>query len=135
MPKFSRVEFFCEIIPKPGKQNFVVFSFFRKHNQMWGAWLREARSQTWSAILSPKQFMPARPCNGAGDLHCRKHGERLPRIWLYLVARDWRSERELGNIEDPYAIAVVKDGHVVGHLPRRDSRTVTLPREVSFRFM
>ena len=98
---------------------------------MLGAWLCEARSQTRSAILSPKQFVPACPCNGAGDLHCRKDGERLPRVWRYLVARDWRSERELGNIEDPYAIAVFKDGHVVGHLPRRDSRTVTLPREVS----
>ena len=98
---------------------------------MWGAWLREARSQTWSAILSPKQFVAVCPCNGAGDLHCRKHGERLPRVWRHLAARDQRSEREPGNVEDPYAIAVFKDGRVVGHLPRRDSRTVTLPREVS----
>ena len=102
---------------------------------MLGAWLCEARSQTRSAILSPKQFVPARPCNGAGDLHYRKHGERLPRVWRYLAARDRRSEREPGNVEDPYTVAVFKGGRVVGHLPRQHSRTVTLPREVSFRFM
>uniref|UniRef100_A0A1X7TG99 Ubiquitin-like protease family profile domain-containing protein n=1 Tax=Amphimedon queenslandica TaxID=400682 RepID=A0A1X7TG99_AMPQE len=42
-------------------------------------------------------------------------------IWTPVLHEELDCERERGNIEDLYAVAVKKNGHVVGHIPRKIS--------------
>lgn len=41
------------------------------------------------------------------------------RIWSTTVDEQLECKLELGNREDPYAVAVVKNEEVVGHVPRK----------------
>lgn len=44
------------------------------------------------------------------------------KIWTPYINNTLVCRRELGNLEDPYAVAVVKDDDiVVGHIPRKIS--------------
>ena len=42
-------------------------------------------------------------------------------IWTTVISEELPCEREYYNGHDPYAVAVKKDGVVVGHLPRTHS--------------
>ena len=42
-------------------------------------------------------------------------------IWTPVLHEELDCERERGNIEDLYAVAVKKNGHIVGHIPRKIS--------------
>ncbi len=45
-------------------------------------------------------------------------------VWDPVVSEELNLEREPGNIEDQRAVAVKKNGQVVGHMPRHISPTV-----------
>ena len=47
-------------------------------------------------------------------------------LWAAAVGEDLTCQRERGNTADPYAVSVIKDGTIVGHLPRRISCACTL---------
>ena len=47
-------------------------------------------------------------------------------IWDAVIGEDLVCERETTNEHDRYAVAVVKDGVVIGHLPRTISRPCSL---------
>lgn len=40
-----------------------------------------------------------------------------------MVNAEHQTEQEHGNVEDPFAVAILKDGVVVGHVPRELSQT------------
>ena len=42
-------------------------------------------------------------------------------VWTPVVDEELNCRREEGNISDPYAVATVKSGNIVGHVPRRIS--------------
>ena len=46
-------------------------------------------------------------------------------IWSPTVGETLRLTTELTNPQDPFAVAVIKDGCVGGHVPRTVSRTVS----------
>ena len=41
--------------------------------------------------------------------------------WAPVVGETLMCEREFGNIHDPYAVSVVRDITIVGHVPRKIS--------------
>jgi len=45
-------------------------------------------------------------------------------IWTPLIGEILFCDREEGNSEDSFAISVIKDGNIVGHVPREASRIV-----------
>lgn len=47
-------------------------------------------------------------------------------IWDAVIGEDLVCERETTNEHDRYAVAVVKDGVIIGHLPRTISRPCSL---------
>ena len=47
-------------------------------------------------------------------------------IWAAAVGEELICEREPTNDKDRYAVAVLKDGSIVGHLPKRISRVCSL---------
>ena len=47
-------------------------------------------------------------------------------IWNAALGEELQCQRETGNSSDLYAVAVVKDSTIVGHLPRKISRICTL---------
>ena len=47
-------------------------------------------------------------------------------IWDAAIGEVLACEREPRNVEDRYAVAVKKDGTVIGHLPRTLSRVCSL---------
>ena len=47
-------------------------------------------------------------------------------IWTPVVDEELSCRREEGNISDPYAVAFIKSGVIVGHVPRRISATCNL---------
>ena len=47
-------------------------------------------------------------------------------IWEAAVGDQLNCERELDNVKDRYAVAVKKDGAVIGHLPRKISKICSL---------
>ena len=47
-------------------------------------------------------------------------------LWTAAVGEDLTCQRERGNTADAYAVSVIKDGTIVGHLPRRISCACTL---------
>ena len=47
-------------------------------------------------------------------------------IWNAVFGEELQCQREIGNSSDLYAVAVVKDSTIVGHLPRKISRICTL---------
>ena len=42
-------------------------------------------------------------------------------VWHATMAEQLPCQREIGNVADPFAIAIVKSGAIVGHVPRRIS--------------
>ena len=47
-------------------------------------------------------------------------------VWTPVVDEGLNCRREEGNISDPYAVAVIKSGNIVGHVPRRISAACNL---------
>ena len=47
-------------------------------------------------------------------------------VWDAVIGEELQCERELDNVSDRYAVAVKKDGTIIGHLPRNISRTYSL---------
>ena len=47
-------------------------------------------------------------------------------IWGAALGEVLQCQRERANRHDPYAVAVVKDGDVVGHVPRKLSETCAI---------
>ena len=47
-------------------------------------------------------------------------------LWDAVVGEELECQRERGNATDMYAVAVIKDSIIVGHLPRKISRICTL---------
>ena len=47
-------------------------------------------------------------------------------IWDTVIGEEIQCERELHNGSDRYAVAVKKDGTIIGHLPRKISRACLL---------
>ena len=47
-------------------------------------------------------------------------------VWNAVLGEELLCQREAGNSSDLYAVAVLKDGTTVGHLPRKISRICTL---------
>ena len=45
-------------------------------------------------------------------------------IWTPLIGEILFCDREEDNSEDSFAISVIKDGNIVGHAPREESRIV-----------
>ena len=43
------------------------------------------------------------------------------RIWSTTIGEELLCEREMDNERDRYAVAVIKDGVIIGHLPRKIS--------------
>ena len=46
--------------------------------------------------------------------------------WTPVLGEDLQCQRESSNANDPYAIAVMKEDNVVGHVPRRISAACSL---------
>lgn len=40
-------------------------------------------------------------------------------IWQATVNEELACQREIGNAADPFAVAIIKSGVIVGHVPRR----------------
>ena len=47
-------------------------------------------------------------------------------LWAAAIGEDLACQWERRNAADPHAVAVIKDGTIVGHLPRRLSCACTL---------
>lgn len=47
-------------------------------------------------------------------------------VWEASVGKDLSCHRESGNSADPFAVAVVKNGVTVGHVPQRISSVSSL---------
>ena len=47
-------------------------------------------------------------------------------IWESEVGETWVCEKEPSNVNDRYAVAVKRDGVIVGHLPQKISRLCSL---------
>ena len=47
-------------------------------------------------------------------------------IWTAVIGERRNCEREFGNRHDPFAVAIMKDGQVIGHVPRTISCVCTL---------
>ena len=52
--------------------------------------------------------------------------ERLSRLWVAMIGEDLLCEREPFNVVDRYAVAVLKDDTIVGHIPKMISRFFSL---------
>ena len=50
-------------------------------------------------------------------------------IWSSVLDEELPCQRENGNISDPFAVGVLKDGVLVGHVPRKISSVCSLFRE------
>ena len=46
--------------------------------------------------------------------------------WDAIIGEELPCERETGNERDRYAVAIKKDGTIIGHLPRKISRPCSL---------
>ena len=46
--------------------------------------------------------------------------------WEAAIGEELECQRERGNAADAYAVSVIKEGVIIGHLPRRISRVCTL---------
>lgn len=42
-------------------------------------------------------------------------------VWSSVLDEELPCQRETGNISDPFAVSVLKDGVIVGHVPRKIS--------------
>ena len=47
-------------------------------------------------------------------------------VWAASIGKELPCKRERGNANDSFAIAVEKDGRIVGHVPRKISSTCSL---------
>ena len=47
-------------------------------------------------------------------------------IWMWGIQEELTYEREPGNQHDEHVVKVLKDGEIVGHIPRLLSKTCTL---------
>ena len=47
-------------------------------------------------------------------------------IWEAVLDEELPCQRELGNLADPFAVAVIRDGVVVGHVPNKISSVCSL---------
>ena len=47
-------------------------------------------------------------------------------IWDAVIGEELRCEREPDNRSDRYAVAIKKDGIIIGHIPRKISRACSL---------
>ena len=72
---------------------------------------------------SPKTFMNMEVCERNSyvrDYHMYKN------VWHVIIGEELQCERELDNESDRYAVAMKKDGTIIGHLPRAISRACLL---------
>ena len=61
------------------------------------------------------------------EIPCCVHGYHIYKeIWEVVIGECLICEREHTNNHDRYAVAVIKDRTIVGHLPRRVSRVCSL---------
>ena len=61
------------------------------------------------------------------ELPCMTRGYYVYKdIWLATDGEILECRRELGNLYDPFAVAVIKDSAVIGHLPRQFSAVFSL---------
>ena len=49
-----------------------------------------------------------------------------PDIWVAVVGEELACEKEPTNVSDRYAVAVIKGGVIIGHLPRKISKICSL---------
>ena len=49
-------------------------------------------------------------------------------IWVAAIGEELQCQRELSNAVDCYTVAIIQDGAVVGHVPRKISRLCSLLR-------
>ena len=57
--------------------------------------------------------------------YVRGYREIYKSVWSVTVGETLRLTTELTNPQDPFAVAVIKDGCVAGHAPRTVSRTIS----------
>ena len=61
------------------------------------------------------------------EIESCNHGHHVYKdVWTPVVDEELNCRREEGNISDPYAVATVKSGNIVGHVPRRISAACNL---------
>ena len=61
------------------------------------------------------------------EVSCCVHGYHIYKsIWTAVVGEQLNCVREPLNVQDRFAVAVIKDGTVVGHLPQKVSRICSL---------
>ena len=44
-------------------------------------------------------------------------------VWTSVIGEELSTEREHGNPEDVFAVAIMKSGITIGHIPRKISKT------------
>ena len=47
-------------------------------------------------------------------------------IWVAAIGEEIQCQQELSNTVDRYTVAIIRDGAVVGHVPRKISRLCSL---------
>ena len=57
---------------------------------------------------------------------CVKGHHVYQAMWVAVVGEELACEREPTNASDRYAVAVLKDGVIIGHLPRKVSKICSL---------
>ena len=57
---------------------------------------------------------------------CVRGYHRYRELWDAVVGEELGCQRERGNATDMYAVAVIKDSTIVGHLPRKISKICAL---------
>ena len=56
----------------------------------------------------------------SSERSCCVHGYHVyERIWNATIGEELLCEREMDNKRDQYAVAVIKDDIIIGHLPRK----------------
>ena len=61
------------------------------------------------------------------EVPCCIRGYHIYRdIWAAIIGEELGCIREPTNVHDRYAVAVVKDGQIIGHLPRKLSKICSL---------
>ena len=66
-------------------------------------------------------------CRGEKEVTCRVRGYRVYKdIWAAAIGEELVCGREPTNMADRYAVAVLKQETIIGHLPRKISKVCSL---------
>ena len=49
-------------------------------------------------------------------------------VWDASIDKEFSCEREADNYTDPFAVAIIQDGNIVGHVPRKISTVCSFLR-------